>query len=94
MTIVVDASIAAAWLLPDEGDDTTDRVLQQVQTSGGVAPSIFRHEIRSIMLLAERRKRITAAVSDALLVRLATLPIGDDGPGSDAEVLLLGPLAP
>ena len=89
LTIVVDASMAAAWLLPGEGDHVTDRVLQHVKTSGGIAPSIFRHEVRSIMLIAEPRKRITSAIDDALLLRLATLPIEDDGPGDDAEVVSL-----
>ena len=89
MTILVDASMAAAWLLPDEGDELTDSVLAQVQMSGGIAPSIFRHEVRSILLLAERRKRITSVVGDALLLRLTTLPIRDGGPGSDVEVVRL-----
>ena len=89
MTIVVDASIAAAWLSPDEGDDVTDRVLQQVEAAGGIAPSIFRHEVRSIMLIAERRNRIASAVGDALLLRLTTLPIEDCGPGGDVAVVSL-----
>ena len=89
LTVVVDASIAAAWLLPDEGDDATDRVLDRVDASYGLAPSIFRHEIRNILLVSERRQRIAAPTADALLSRLSKLPILDEGAGDDAEVLRL-----
>ena len=89
MTIVVDASMAAAWLLPDERDAATDGVLSMLGTSYGLAPSIFRHEVRNILLLSERRKRITAAIGDALLVELALLSIRDCGSGDDTEVIAI-----
>ena len=89
MTLVVVASIAAAWLLPDEGDDACDRVLGRIQTSYGIAPSIFRHEVRNILLLAQRRHRIDAVMMGTLLVELAGLPVQDRGPGDDADVVRL-----
>ena len=89
MTLVVDASIAAAWLLPDEGDEACLSVLGQVKASHGLAPSIFRHEVRNILLLSEKRRRITGTVVAALLVEFAELPIQDCGPGDDADVVAL-----
>ncbi|MGI3899736.1 MAG: type II toxin-antitoxin system VapC family toxin [Janthinobacterium lividum] len=89
MTIVVDASIAAAWLLPDEGNEAADRVLDQLKASYGIAPSVFRHEVRNILVLAERRKRLGPTETSDLLVELEGLPVLDSGPGDDAEVILL-----
>ena len=87
MTFVVDASMAATWLLPDERDETCLIVLRQLKASHGIAPSIFRHELRNILLLSEKRGRITAAVATELLFELGQLPILDRGPGDDAGVM-------
>ena len=86
MTIVVDASIAVAWLLPDEGGEAVDGVLDRIETEGAVTPSLFLHEVRNTLLVSERRKRLAMHVADALLVRLAKLPVRDSGCGDDGEV--------
>ena len=58
MPIVVDASVAAKWLLRDETSKTADAVLAEVGRKGAVVPSIFPFEIENILLVAERRKRL------------------------------------
>ena len=84
--IVVDASIVAAWLLPDEKTEATDAVLRGLKGTGGIAPSILRHEVRNVLLLSDRRKRISDCEADRLLGRFARIPIDDRGPGDDAAV--------
>ncbi|WP_237479995.1 type II toxin-antitoxin system VapC family toxin [Lichenibacterium dinghuense] len=87
--IVVDASMVAAWLLPDEKTEATDAVLDALDGTAGIAPSILRHEVRSILLLSERRKRLPVGDAEVLLGRFSQIAIDDRGPGNDAEVLLL-----
>lgn len=87
--IVVDASMVAAWLLPDEKTEATDAVLDALDATAGTAPSILRHEVRSILLLSERRRRIGEGEADALLNRFSRIAIHDRGSGDDAGVLLL-----
>jgi len=89
MTIVVDASMAAAWLLPDEFSEASDRILRLLQATDGLVPSIFRHEVRNILLIAERRKRVMPAKVDELLGRLAALPVRDGGHSDDHDVIAL-----
>ena len=85
--IVDDASMVAAWLLPDEKTEATDAVLRGLEGTGIVAPSILRHEVRNILLLSERRSRIPEGDADVLLGRLAQIAIDGRGPGDDASVL-------
>ncbi len=89
MTIVVDASVAAAWLLPDEFSEASDRILRLLQAKDGLVPSIFRHEVRNILLIAERRKRVMPAKVDELLGRLAALPVREGGHSDDHDIIAL-----
>ena len=75
MTIVVDASIAAAWILPDESSDAADAILRQVAAEGALAPDLLWHEVRNILLMAARRDRLPPAEIVPSLLRLRRLPI-------------------
>jgi predicted nucleic acid-binding protein len=59
--IVVDASVALAWCLSDERDDTAESVLDLVAADGALAPAHWPLEVANGLLAAERRGRLTAA---------------------------------
>ena len=88
MTVVVDASIAAAWLLPEEDSDAAEAVIMGLSGRPPV-PSLFWHEVRNILVTAERRGRIVAGEPAAAMGRLRRLPLEDAGAGSDGAVLAL-----
>ncbi len=54
MPFVVDASIAGAWLLPDEDNTLAEQAMMRMAEEDAVAPDLLRHEIRSNS--AERRE--------------------------------------
>jgi predicted nucleic acid-binding protein len=85
--IVVDASVAGAWALPDEDDALATAALHRVASGGGVAPALFAAEIRNVLLMAERRKRTTPPATDAFLTDLSHLPIEIDAAGNPDLVL-------
>lgn len=89
MAYVLDASVAAAWFLPDEVSEAADRLLGEVLANPPVVPSLFRHELRNLLLLAERRNRVSPFEIDEVLTLLATLPIAERGPGADHDILHL-----
>lgn len=60
MPFVVDASVVAAWLLPDESSPYADAVLDRTADDDPIAPDLLVHEIRNILIMAERRGRIEA----------------------------------
>ncbi len=89
MTFVVDASMAAAWMLPDERSAATDEVLLGLTRGPSRVPSLFWHEARSLFLKAERRGRFPPGGAAAFMQRLRRLPIEDAGAGADAAIFTL-----
>jgi predicted nucleic acid-binding protein len=88
MSVVVDASIAAAWLLPEEDSEAAEAVIMALSGRPPV-PSLFWHEARNILVTAQRRGRILAGEPAAAMGRLRRLPLEDAGGGSDGAVLAL-----
>ena len=59
--LVVDASVSAAWFLPDEATAFTEAVLQATTQTEVWVPALWRLEIGNLLLGAQRRKRIDEA---------------------------------
>jgi predicted nucleic acid-binding protein len=59
--IVVDASIATAWVHPAQATTQTNALLIQVgQGTRVVVPALWPLEMANVLLVLERRKRLTA----------------------------------
>lgn len=91
MALVVDASAAATWVLPDEGGAEADVVLDRVAAEGALAPGLLWHELRNILLTAARRGRLPEAEVAPALGSLRRLPIEvvDMAAGGDAPLVAL-----
>lgn len=87
MSFVLDASLAASWFLPDEASPATNALLDRLLESEALTPSLFRHEMRNLMLLAQRRGRMSRAKLRDVIVELGATPVRDRGPGDDAEII-------
>lgn len=72
---VLDCSAALAWVLPGEGDAAADRLLEEVAVDGAVVPGLWPLEVANVLLMAERRGRITLSERHQALSSLAELPI-------------------
>jgi predicted nucleic acid-binding protein len=57
---VVDASVSAAWFLPQEATAATEAALQATTTHDVWVPALWLLEVGNLLLSAQRRKRITA----------------------------------
>jgi predicted nucleic acid-binding protein len=88
MSFVIDASLAAAWLLPEEHSDAADRVMASI-AAPCLVPTLFWFEIRNILVMAERRGRLFSGGGLIAMERVRRLPIEDAGTGGDSHVLLL-----
>jgi predicted nucleic acid-binding protein len=89
MTIVLDASIAAAWALADEDNEKANVTLERVRRDGAITPALFFFEIRNLLVVAERRKRTSPEKSDAFLVALRRLPVETDSTPEEGRLLAL-----
>jgi predicted nucleic acid-binding protein len=75
MALVVDASVALAWALPDESSTYADAVLTVVERDGLRVPELWAREIANGLAVAYLRNRITATDEQAFLAALSHLRI-------------------
>ena len=75
---VLDASVAAAWLFDDENEPRADAALTHLGNDVALVPQLWHLEVRSALLGAERRGRISVAEGEERLRFLQELPIRTD----------------
>lgn len=73
--LVLDCSVTMAWAFPDESGEAARRVLRSVGAEGAVVPAVWALEVANALLMAERRRRISAADADTFAALVAGLPI-------------------
>ena len=89
MPFVVDASITACWAFRDEDHPQADLALARLRLDEAFVPALWWFEVRNILVVNERRKRLTEADSGIFLRELARLPITLDRTPDESEVLRL-----
>jgi predicted nucleic acid-binding protein len=78
---VIDTSVAMAWCFEDEATEAADLVLDRLREDEAVVPAIWPLEVANVLLVAERRGRLTEAQASRFLGLLTQLPIEvDDAP--------------
>ena len=75
---VLDASVAITWLLDDEENPLADAARRRIVDGGAFVPQVWHLEVRNALLVAERRRRISADGATARLRSLNELPIYTD----------------
>ncbi|MCY0886439.1 MAG: type II toxin-antitoxin system VapC family toxin [Firmicutes bacterium] len=73
--LVLDASVALSWCFEDEEDEYSLAVLEQAVATTFLVPSIWPLEIANVLLVAERRGRITRAETAQFIDLLGDLAI-------------------
>ena len=79
---VADASVSAAWLLPDEATAATEAALQAAATTDVWVPALWLVETGNLLRSAYRRRHIDAAkraelatIADTLSLRIDREPV-------------------
>jgi predicted nucleic acid-binding protein len=75
MPLVVDASVACAWLFEDEKTAETDQIGARVAADGAFVPALFETEVANVLIQAHRRERIERADVTASLGRLSRMAL-------------------
>lgn len=89
MPFVLDASVAASWAFRDEDHIASDIALTRLRTDTALVPALWWFELRNILIVNERRQRLTVEQSSLFLRDLARLPIAEDHPARELDVLRL-----
>lgn len=90
---VLDTSVTMAWCFPDEETPETRALFARMRTSAAVVPIIWPLEVANVLLIGERRQRLTQAHVAQFIQLLHTLAITvDAGAAMDAlsSVVALG----
>jgi predicted nucleic acid-binding protein len=75
---VVDASVSAAWFLPDEATPYTEAALQATAEVDVWVPALWSLEVGNLFLSAQRRRRINDAKRRELVIAAAGLRLRVD----------------
>jgi predicted nucleic acid-binding protein len=91
MAFVLDASVTLSWAFPDEQNPIALRAGQLLESSGETAlvPSLWWYEVRNILIVNERRGRITPLRTASFLKALDELSIVTEFSQDESIVLEL-----
>jgi predicted nucleic acid-binding protein len=75
MAFVLDASISAVWALEDESSPLAEIAASRLKDENALVPGLWWYEVRNILVVNERRQRITAVDTAQYLDLLSSFPI-------------------
>jgi predicted nucleic acid-binding protein len=89
MPFVIDASVAACWAFGDEDHPVAAMALERIRADAARAPALLWFELRNILIVNERRKRLAEADTAGFLRSFARLGLTIDRSVVEADVLAL-----
>lgn len=75
---VIDCSVTMAWCFEDESTEFTDSILDSLEHSTAIVPSLWSLEVANVLLLSMKNKRITDVQLTSFIDDLSLLPITVD----------------
>ncbi len=78
MSFVVDCSVAARWLLPDEATAYTDGVLDLLGGQDAAVPALFLSEFTNVFLKLSRQRKLPTQIAQDAVRKFAALGLEVD----------------
>lgn len=75
MSFVLDASVTIVWAMQDEMHPVADLAFEKLDTEQALVPALWWYEVRNILVVNERRMRISVADSTQFQRDLGKYPI-------------------
>lgn len=72
---VIDNSVVMSWCFEDEGNSYSDAVLESLEDGEAFVTAVWPLEVGNVLLVAERRRRLSQASVVRFLELLGGLPI-------------------
>jgi predicted nucleic acid-binding protein len=91
-SFVVDCSVAMTWLFKHEATPQITKLLRRLATEAALVPGLWFLEITNVVILAERKRRITAAETAKFMADLSALDIEVDPEPLERAFERLAPL--
>ena len=90
--VVIDCTVAAAWLMPDGPSSTANQLLEAAPKTSFVLPVLFKLELANLLCHAMRRKHLDPALLSQLAREVQALPMRFESLGLSFDALLAGAL--
>lgn len=78
MSFVVDCSVAARWLLPDEATAYTDAIFELLDAQDAVAPALFVSEFSNVFLKLAQQRKLAPSLAQEAVGKFAALGLEID----------------
>lgn len=86
---VIDASVLATWCFPDEKHEVAQAAFALIEREAALAPTLLYFELRNVLVMGERRNRLTEAQTARFLKYVRELPIEVDHDPDESVLLSL-----
>jgi predicted nucleic acid-binding protein len=87
MAFVLDVSVAACWAFNDEDHPKAAEALDRLRVDEAHAPGLWRFELCNVLVVSERRGRITERDTAQFLQAVSCLPIRLDMDAPEPELV-------
>jgi predicted nucleic acid-binding protein len=88
MSFIIDASVVIAWAFKEQ-HATAERALARIQAEEAIVPALWWYELRNVLVLGDRQKRVTERETARFLRNISRLTITIDSSPNEAQVLTL-----
>jgi predicted nucleic acid-binding protein len=88
MPFAIDASVVAAWAL-DEDHAVADAAAQRLRGDRAIVPGLWWYELRNVLVIGERRRRLTERRTTQFLSKIAQLAITIDQSPDEPRLMAL-----
>ena len=87
LPFVVDTSVTMAWCFEDEVKKSTEQLLDRLNSDFAIVPQLWSYEVANVLVVAQRKNRITESQAVRFLELLRQLPIQIDDTGEEINIL-------
>ncbi len=74
-SFVVDNSVVMSWCFEDESEAYSDGILTALGERGALVPGVWPLEVANVLLVAQRKRRLTKADATRFMTLVRSLPI-------------------
>jgi len=71
---IVDSSVALCWIFEDETNPPAEALLEMLEQQPAIAPDLWLLEVSNVLVMAERKGRITPAQAQGMQERWPCCP--------------------
>jgi predicted nucleic acid-binding protein len=88
VAFVLDASVTASWFLPEPPHPHVTIAGRRIRAETAVSPALWWYEVRNIVVVAERRKRLSPSEADTAWRRLVLLSVQLETPDPQISLVI------